>query len=82
MRSDDLELDFKTHKSISEGLRRIKKRRIPVYEGKQGALPPIVDALPPTPLLDGTEEPNKEQPLKPSKSRYQSTSRRDKIVHK
>lgn len=70
MRSEDLEIDFMAHKSISEGLRRIKKRRIPMFEGL--TLPPISGAL-------THDEPIIEAPEKPTKSRYQSTNRRQKI---
>ena len=36
--------DFNRHRKISNGLRRIKKKKIPAYEGRAGALPPIYHA--------------------------------------
>jgi len=33
--------DYNKHRKISNGLRRIKKKKIPIYEGRAGALPPI-----------------------------------------
>ena len=33
--------DFSKHESIKNNLARIKKKRIPVYAGRAGALPPI-----------------------------------------
>ena len=41
MRIEDLEEDFNLHKKYSNGLRRLKKKRIPYHGGKAGVLPPL-----------------------------------------
>ena len=59
LRAIELQRDFEVHQSISEGLRRIKKKKIPMYEGKQGTLPPIQiynDEIAEQPLVEESQE--------------------------
>ena len=36
-----MENQFHLHKSLSVGLRKIRKKKIPIHEGRAGFLPPI-----------------------------------------
>ena len=41
IRQFDLEMDFQKHRQLQRGIRQIMKKKLPVIDGRTGALPPL-----------------------------------------